>query len=130
MSECKHTPGPWEMSGQLIVTSGCHPHPNPKAQHTPKTVGEVHWSYDGDYGAKEPRISWPEAEANARLMIAAPALLEACQAAFDAIMKHCAETGDVIWIDPPHQLAFVHESVCERLRNVISDATGEPIAEV
>jgi hypothetical protein len=56
---------------------------------------------------------------------AAPEMLKACRAAFDSIMKHCAETGDVIWIGPPHQLAFVHESVCERLRNVISDATGE-----
>jgi hypothetical protein len=61
---------------------------------------------------------------------AAPDLLEACRAALDAIMKHCAQTGDVIWIDPPHQLGFVHESVCERLRNVIAQAEGRAVEDI
>jgi hypothetical protein len=60
----------------------------------------------------------------------AEALLSACRAAFDSIMKHCAETGDVIWIDPPHQLGFVHESVCERLRNVIAQAEGLNVEQI
>lgn len=73
----KHTLGDWEASGQLIVTAALHGHPNPKAQRSPKIIGEVHWNYDGDQGAKEPRTEWHEAEANQRLMIAAPDLLEA-----------------------------------------------------
>ena len=57
-------------------------------------------------------------------------LLSACRVAFDSIMKHCAETGDVIWVDPPHQLAFVHESLCERLRNAIAQAEGLSVEEI
>ncbi len=121
----KHTPGPWQSSGQLILTQDPYPYPNPKAQEMPKIIGEVHWDWSGDRGGRESRTEWQEAEANQKLIAAAPELLEACRAALDAIMKHCAETGDVFWIDPPYQLSFVHESVCERLKNVISDATGE-----
>ncbi len=69
-------------------------------------------------------------KSNCHLMASAPELLEACRAAFDAIMKHCAQTGDVIWIDPPHQFGFVHESVCERLRNVIAQAEGRAVEEI
>ena len=69
-------------------------------------------------------------KANANLIAAAPDLLNACRAAFDSIMKHCAETGDVIWIGPPHQLPFVHESVRERLRNVIAQAEGRAVEEI
>jgi hypothetical protein len=72
-----HTPGPWQQSGQLILTEANHDYPNPKASPAPKIIGEVHWDYDGDRGGKEHRIKWPEAEANQRLMIAAPDLLAA-----------------------------------------------------
>ena len=77
MNDVKHTPGPWEASGQLILTSQLYPHANPRAQHEPKIIGEVHWDYDGDHGAKESRIGWTEAAANQQLMIAAPEMLEA-----------------------------------------------------
>jgi hypothetical protein len=72
----------------------------------------------------------PDMDGNANLIAAAPDLLNACRAAFDSIMDHCAKTGDVIWIDPPHQLGFVHESVCERLRNVIAQAEGRAVEEI
>lgn len=46
-------------------------------------IGEVHWDWDGDNGSKERRISWQEAEANQRLMCAAPDLLQAGQLVID-----------------------------------------------
>jgi hypothetical protein len=79
-----HTPGPWQQSGQLILTEANYDYPNPKASPAPKIIGEVHWDYDGDRGGKEHRIKWPEAEANQRLMIAAPELL----AALEDITQH------------------------------------------
>lgn len=77
----KHTPGEWKTSGQLIVTAQHYPHPNPKAQPSPKLLAEVHWDYDGDTPAgREPRIGWNEANANMRAMCAAPELLASLRA--------------------------------------------------
>lgn len=48
-------------------------------------------------------------------------LLTACRAVQAAVDKHCANTGSVLWIEPPYQNAAVHESVAERLSGVIED---------
>ena len=109
----KHTPGPWESGGQLIVTAERHPHPNPKAQHRPKVVGEVHWDWGGDRGGLEPRIEWPEAEANQRLMIAAPELLEACKKVLASIEHNIADD------------ALPETREC--LREAITKATGDTV---
>lgn len=60
-------------------------------------------------------------DANARLIAAAPDLLEACKAALAAIRVACQD-GSIIWLDPPFVLPGVHESAAERLQNVIEQA--------
>lgn len=65
-----HTPGPWRIEGERLKTaiSGGHKH-----------VAMVNYF---DCGRGDPRsISKEEHEANARLIAAAPDLLEACEAA-------------------------------------------------
>jgi hypothetical protein len=116
----EHTPGPWEVDygGSVGHVKSLA---NRESGKTP-TVARYDIFPAGSALALRQK-------ANANLIAAAPDLLNACRAAFDAIMKHCAQTGDVIWIDPPHQLAFVHESVCERLRNVIAKAEGQAVEE-
>lgn len=53
-------------------------------------------------------------------------LLTACKATLDAITKQAQADGTILWVEPPYQLAGVHESVAERLMNVIADAEGTP----
>lgn len=62
--------------------------------------------------------------ANARLIAAAPELLETCKAVLDAI-EQADLNGTVLWINPPYQAAAVHESASQRLMNVIADATRD-----
>lgn len=117
----KHTPGPWESSGQLILTKQCHPHPNPKSQHEPKIVGEVHWSWDGDRGGKEQRIDWPEAAANQQLMIAAPDLLEALRECFSD--PNCFAFASDDFYKAKQRLLAINNIV----RRAVQEATGETI---
>ncbi len=79
-----HTPGPWTPSGQLIL-GPIQPHPNPKATPSHVIIGEVYWDWERDLGGKEYRIKWHEAEANQRIMCAAPDLLSACEQALKLI---------------------------------------------
>lgn len=68
----KHTPGPWEIGGSLISFDG---KPVGFVLHNPestKGLGKL-WPRDCDRFA--PRL--PEADANARLIAAAPDLLDA-----------------------------------------------------
>lgn len=62
------SPGPWEFSGQLIVSAPV-PYPNPKSEPMGKHVASLAWDYDGDCGAPEYRIKWPEAKANGMVII-------------------------------------------------------------
>jgi hypothetical protein len=118
MNDVKHTPGPWEASGQLILTSQLYPHANPRAQHEPNIIGEVHWDYDGDHGAKESRIGWTEAAANQQLMIQSPVLLKTLQEAYRVLAESHMENGELHWVTPG-------ETLLERLSNVIEDTTGQ-----
>lgn len=70
-----HTPGPWSISGQLI-NGAPEPRANPKVEPHPHTVAAVCWDFDGDRGATGD-LPWAVAAANARLIAAAPELLEA-----------------------------------------------------
>jgi len=63
-------------------------------------------------------------EANARLIAAAPELLNACKAVL-AALENADLQGAVLWIEPPYQAPAVHESAQERLQAVIEKATGE-----
>lgn len=63
----KHTPGPWR-SGDVFNTVFGPPNGNP----SPLTIATVHMLHSYDDGSKN---------ANARLIAAAPELLEACKAA-------------------------------------------------
>ena len=58
--------------------------------------------------------------ADARLIAAAPELLDACKAVLDALIRQTSREGCILWLDPPHVLDGVHESAIERLRKVIS----------
>jgi len=91
MSEFKHTPGPWTISGQLI-NGAPEPRPNPKVKPYPHTVTAVCWNFDGDRGATGD-LPWPIAEANARLIAAAPELLEACRAAQNWLREYHTQNG-------------------------------------
>lgn len=106
MSTKTHTPGPWEYHNSgfcdVVYTRG-------------EKLG------DGDRICE---MYGPNTEANARLIAAAPELLEACKAVFAALMKEAEKDGTTIWIGPPHQFSWVHETAPERLATVIEQATG------
>lgn len=61
----KHTPGPWMAKDQVIRGPGLHPYPTVESQ-----IADCRQTW-------ECRLSDNEAEANARLIAAAPELLEA-----------------------------------------------------
>jgi hypothetical protein len=61
----------------------------------------------------------PQAFVNAKLIAAAPDLLEACKAVAETIK----DLGP-LWIKPPFQAEAVHESAYERLIGVIEKAEG------
>jgi hypothetical protein len=106
-----HTPGPWvvDYEGSIGHVKSVAERPD---YFTP-TVARY------DTGAVS--IGPDEKQANARLIAAAPDLLEACKAALAAIRSACQD-GSIIWLDPPYVLPGVHESAAERLQNVIEQA--------
>jgi hypothetical protein len=93
-----HTPGPWEVRDHEGLFAIAHP------------TGWVMESSDEQQNRTD-----------ARLIAAAPDLLEACKAALAAISSACQD-GSIIWLDPPFVLPGVHESAAERLQNVIERA--------
>ena len=106
----KFTPGPWGISGQLI-TSPPLAVANPKVEPYSKAIASAAWDFDGDRGATEYRTKWPEAEANLRLIAAAPDLLAALLEIHDL---HTDDDGDRII--PPGFL--------DNARAAIAKATG------
>lgn len=106
------TPGPYEASGQLIVTKDPCGHPNPKAQATCKTISAMCWDFCGDTGATEPRISFREMRANQRLFIASPKLLAACEMLMQA-WNDGEETNDVEWEALTEAVNMAREAIAE-----------------
>lgn len=93
----QHTPGPWRS-----YSSGC-----------------ARVVYGKDSIGADRRIAemiGRDDEANARLIAAAPTMLEALQKTLAAIKQREAE-GDLLWTTPG-------ETAGETLRNAIEDATG------
>lgn len=102
----KHTPGVWGCLGMLVET------PPAKEQlrridsgELPMKVVVICSTENSGYIPRE------EAEANARLIAAAPDLLEACQA---ILAEH----------DNPNGHAILFDSVADILRAAVAKATG------
>jgi hypothetical protein len=116
-----HTPGPWDSSvtKQGIIVLG---------ERVPVTPDQVKRFGCDPCSVVAPTICTvaignPNRESDAALILAAPALLAACKAAL-ATLEGLDLQGRVLWIEPPHQAAAVHETVHERLMAVIQEAEG------
>lgn len=101
-----HTPGPWAMSGDIIHGPMEQP-PNPKAQKFGHVICKLGWDFDGDRG-RTGDLPWKTAEANARLIAAAPDLLATLEKA-------------IHWIDADDQGGPEMIGQC---RTVIAKATS------
>lgn len=116
----KHSAGPWE------IRYGCVSEHDEGFGITSKLDVA-----DGIIAECWPCATTPELrrtlQANARLIVAAPDLLEACRAVLDSL-KRANLNGEVLWINPPYQGAAVHESAHERLAAVIEKATGVEVS--
>ncbi|MFN3731329.1 hypothetical protein [Comamonas testosteroni] len=106
MSEAKHTPGPWEATGNLVRS------PMHQPEGLPRGVQIVECR-DGYF---LPHTE--EAKANARLIAAAPELLEALQE-FDDAMK---EAGD--WPGTTNELQRLL-GVVDKARAAIAKSKGQ-----
>lgn len=104
-----HTPGPWHHDLGSWVYS--------KVPTQMSDFDTAHY-YGGSL------VCESVGNADATLIAAAPDMLQALKAVQAAITKHAENTGDVIWIEPPYQIAGVHESAWERLDVVIAKAEG------
>lgn len=102
----KHTPSPWEMFSHkhesIIVVSSLR--------------SDVAWIRNEYAGLRDTARSREEDEANARLMAAAPELLEALQDVLKRI-----ENSDEWWMDNPDRGGFD----AEMIKAIIAKATGE-----
>ena len=124
-----HTPGPWsagpqcEISGWVDISIGGYPR-NPVASATPAGPG----------GAEERRDS--ETVANARLIAAAPELLEACQTfgewlrreegGFPAETRFNTPEGETKWREWFDENLRICALAQEQARAAIAKATGAP----
>ena len=75
MTEHKHTPGPWTIKSNINELGNCEL----IVKKDYSLIAETFWRLDNDTGIR----SHDEREANARLIAAAPALLEALEFAVD-----------------------------------------------
>jgi len=109
-----HTPGPWTTAGLLAGTATIR---NPLWEGNSQPIARIHRRLSENRN-EDGSHAWldDEANANARLIAAAPDLLEACEAALsdlsarDAVHYH----GDT--------------TVTSRLRSAIAKATGSEVA--
>lgn len=108
----QHTPGPWVVDYRQTI-GHIKAMIDPTRQKTP-TVAR--------YDMAAPTISQAEANANARLIAAAPDLLAACRLMLDAINEHHKD-GSILWVSPG-------ETAWELLTDVIVKATGTNPANV
>lgn len=96
----KPTPGPWRIVNDYEI-----------------------FGVTGEIGVINHSSLNAQAFADARLIAAAPQLLEACKAVLD-LLDRLAGDGAVQWLRPPYCAAGVHESASERLEAVIAQAEG------
>ena len=114
--ETKHTPGPWHASG--IEVFDHNPQFDEKGARigdTPNMICKIEYPY-GDvcfrHGATK--------EANARLIAAAPELLEALRGALDALMVQPSST-----IGFTQEESTIRRDAKRAIRAAIARATGE-----
>jgi len=116
MIERNHTPAPWVVDG--LFTEGGHQTrvAFPDRHGVPsETIAECFYKWHEASHISE-RISWKNAEANARLIAAAPDLLESLELFLDAV-----ET-DVIRVCPSEIDQLI--AITETARAAIDKATG------
>jgi hypothetical protein len=106
-----HTPGPWSLSGDLIVGAP-EPRPNPKVEPYPHSIAKLCWDFDGDRNANGD-LPWAKAKANGRLITAAPDLLLACLGSLKFLLARTYPDNETV-------------SLVDTLSQVISSATGIP----
>ena len=107
----RHTPGPWRTIGRAIVT---------KDARIEIAVASTNDTND-DHVNENHRVIWEEAETNARLIAAAPAMLEALTRTLDAL-----ETAHEYASKTAPALACVKWAETESAaRAAICAATGE-----
>lgn len=108
-TEGGHTPGPWEVCGQFVRTPFRHGEPGAAGL----MIADVRFGI------------WPPAqhEANARLIAAAPALLEALKAADEALTQFTAFESDARHIMGNTNFAIV-QARREQVRAALAKATG------
>lgn len=122
----KHTPGPWTAE---YVEDECD------SQHevwlTDSRNGyEAHLVWTCDHGADPGSTQWSEADANARLIAAAPELYEALQemrAACAAAFRVIAENCDATLLEKELTRAGVAEGFGKRAGELLERIDGEAV---
>ena len=113
MSKVGHTPGPWEVDEHEGLVYRPMPEQGANAADFVCSIS----------------TGKPEAEANARLIAAAPDLLEACEAVLKALLHDTKDDqARTVWLQPPFPAGAEHESAISHLMFVIMKAT-KPVSE-
>lgn len=85
----KHTPGPWRLSGDLVLGAN-EPRPNPKVVPYAHRVAVL--CHDE---ASNGDLPWLTAEANGRLITAAPEMLEALKGILNSFHESVKTTASL-----------------------------------
>lgn len=124
METPKHTPGPWEVSPKdrmrVNVKTGSLLHPYEPRIATEEDIEENGDDCHDDYNICQCDDEWfmrppKECEANARLIAAAPKLLEECELFLDIARS----------MPQPKLIGWDWKRITERLQNLIAEAKGE-----
>lgn len=111
MARAKHTPGPWQAAASPSSIVGW-----PIVSREGRSIASMSWQPQADHvDAKTYDEFYRTVEANARLVCAAPDLVEAAQAALDMIKVIQEEEGFSSFTSVP----------AVALRNAIAKARGE-----
>ena len=111
MTEAIASPSPWSLSGDIIV-GAAEPRANPKVEPYGHVLAKLCWDFDGDRNANGD-LPWKTAEANGRLMVAAPVLLAACRAAYGMFQQSPLNADD----------DWTASQLAQQLRDAIRQAT-------